>query len=56
MSNWIDRAEQEIEDAYADGTLSETEYHSAHRDLINDIRSEAEEAAHAAYDDAMGGW
>lgn len=54
--NWIDRAEAEIEAAYAAGEIDYGEYHNRMRDLRDDIRGAAEEAAEDAYRDAMGGY
>lgn len=54
--HWYDRAEQEIESAYEKGEISSAEYRQQMRDLNDELRGSAEEAAEQAYNDTMGGW
>lgn len=56
MSNWTERAEQEIEEAYANGDLSDEEYRKAYRELRWEIQDSACQAAEEAYHRAMEGW
>lgn len=54
--NWYDRAVDELEADLSDGAISQAEFNAAIRDLNAELRGTAEEAAHAAYNDVMGGW
>ena len=56
MNDWYERAEQEICDAFNNGELTEAEFDLEMRALNDELRGQAEEAAGAAYDAAMGGW
>lgn len=56
MSTWYERAEDQIDREYADGLIDSKEYQQQMRDLRLEMEGEAEEAAHEAYDDAMGRW
>jgi len=50
---WFEKAEQELEDEYAEGALSLPEFNEAMADLRRELQAEAEEAAVDAYDDVM---
>lgn len=52
----FEREEQAIDDAYANGDISATEYREQMRDLQRDYRGAAEEAAQDAYDREMSNW
>lgn len=55
--DWIEKAERQIEAAYESGSLTEKEYHAEMRDLQQEIRGCAEDAAQEAYDGVIsGGW
>lgn len=56
MKTWYEKAEDEIDQRLADGLIDGREYQRLMRDLRAEMQSEAEEAAQAAYNDAMGGW
>ena len=51
---WADREEERIERDYAEGLISAEEMRASLRDLRDEMRAEAEEAAEAAYEDHMG--
>lgn len=56
MSAWIEREEERIDRDYAEGLISSEEAARARRDLADQIRAEAEEAAEQTYRDYMGSW
>lgn len=56
MSNWYGRAVQQIEGDYDAGLIDSKEYQAQMRDLKDEMRQSAQDAADQAYDDAMGGW
>lgn len=56
MSDWIARAERQIENDLANGDITEQEYNDQMRDLQAEIQGAAEEAAEQAYNDVCGGW
>lgn len=56
MSQWYERAVEEIERDLAEGLIDNAEYQRQMRDLNAELRAEAQECADRAYDDAMGGW
>lgn len=56
MKTWYEKAEDEIDQQLADGLIDGREYQRQMRDLRAEMQGEAEEAAQAAYNDAMGGW
>jgi hypothetical protein len=53
-ANWIEREEESIDRDYEDGLISSEEAARARRDLADEIRAEAEEAAESAFRDHMG--
>lgn len=56
MGGWYERAVEQVEQDLADGVISNAEYHKSMRDINDESRQEAEDAAAAAYDDVIGGW
>ncbi len=56
MRTWYERAEDEIDQQYADGLIDSKEYQHQMRELRAEMRSETEEAAREAYNNAMGEW
>ncbi|WP_161133359.1 hypothetical protein [Schauerella aestuarii] len=56
MKTWYEKAEDQIDQELADGLIDQKEYQRQMRDLRDEMRGEAEEAAERAYNDAMGGW
>ena len=56
--NWnqVDREEQAIIDAEANGEMTPKEAREAMREMQEDIKAEAQEAADQAYMDSMGCW
>lgn len=48
--NWLERAEQEIEEDYEKGNLTRAEYHLALSDLYAEYDQCRQEAAQAAYE------
>ena len=54
MPRWFDRAEQEIEQSYNRGEINMAEYNSQMRDLQDELRSNADEAAEQAREDYYG--
>ncbi|GEM_PF-5802466 len=55
-ANWIDREEESIDRDYEEGLISSAEAAQARRDLADEIRAQAEEAAEEAYRNYMGDW
>lgn len=53
--DWIERAEREIEEEFERGDVTEKEYNAAMRDLYQEVRDCAEDAAQEAYDNSMRG-
>ncbi len=56
MSDWYERAEQELCDALNNCEITEAEFNREMRALADELRGMAEEAAEGAYNDVMGGW
>jgi len=56
MNNWIEREEDSIQRDHDEGLISSAEAQAALRDLYDQQRAEAEEAAAQTYDDYMGRW
>jgi hypothetical protein len=54
--NAYDREENNIEEEYANGTISLAERNKNLRQLQRDYRSDAEEAARNAYESEMARW
>ena len=54
--NIIEREEQLLEDEYNAGEISQKEFNRLIKELHNDYREQAEEAAQNAYDDEMENW
>lgn len=54
MSNWYDRACDQIERDFAEGVIDSKEYQQQMRELNDELRGEAQEAAEQAYNDTMG--
>ena len=54
MNGWYDKACEELDTALERGDLTYDQHKAEMRLLNEDLRSEAEEAAHHAYDDVMG--
>lgn len=54
--NWYERACEELESDYASGLIDYGTFHNAMRDLNDDLRGAAEDAARDAYHDYVGGW
>lgn len=52
----LEREEEGLEQAYADGYISIAEFNEEMRDLHRAYRCTAEEAAHEAYDREMERW
>ena len=52
----FEREEDLLCEQVNDGTISQSEFNEAMRDLRRDHQSMAEEAAQRAYDDEMGNW
>lgn len=59
MNQW-EREEEQLERDYANGFLSQKEFNDQlrqlHRDMRDQARAEAEEAADQAYNDSMDRW
>jgi len=59
MNEW-EREEQQLEDDYAAGLISLSEFNRLVKELQDalayELRSEAEEAAERAYNDVYGNW
>ena len=53
---WFEKAEIELEESYERGEISAQELRDGLRDLRDEMRGAAEEAAENAYNDAMGDW
>ena len=51
MPRWADNAEEQIEAEYAAGDISYGEYHNQLKDLRDDVRQAAHDAAETAYED-----
>jgi len=51
MPRWADNQEQEIEQSYENGEINNAEYNRQMRDLRDELRGCAEEAADQARDD-----
>lgn len=51
-----DREMEAIEDDYANGDLTVTEFNQAIREVESDYRAAAEESAQSAYDNEMERW
>jgi len=56
MTDWYERAEQELEDDLSSGRISLTEYNAAMRELSREYQDAAHEAAEQAYDREMENW
>ena len=56
MSNWYDRAVAELEQELEREEITYAEYQRCMRDLREELRDEAEEAARNAYNDVIGGF
>ena len=54
MADWYDRALNALERDFENGDLTEKEFESAMRDLDDELKQSAEDAADAAYYDVMG--
>ena len=52
----IERDERQLEDDFANGTISIEQYHKAMNAMRREFREEAEEAAQAAFDQEMNEW
>lgn len=48
--NWMERAEQELEDGLTLGHLTQKEYNQGLRDIQQECQQEREDAAQRAYD------
>ena len=46
--NWMEKAEDEISQQYTDGEITLKEFNEQMRDLMSEIRAEAEQAADEA--------
>lgn len=53
---WYDKAVEQLEDDLDNGLISNDEFRSQMRDLNDELRGSAEEAAEQAYNDTMGCW
>lgn len=56
MPNWYDREENALVEQFNNGQISRKEFDEAMRELNQELRAQAQEAADEAYDNAMGGW
>lgn len=56
IPRWAERAEEELEEQYANGDLSQHEFNDALTDLRHELEDAAHESAQAAYDDVMNNW
>lgn len=56
MANWYDKEVGQLETDLEAGFISNEEYRRALRDLNDELRSAAEEAAEQSYQDAIGNW
>ncbi len=54
--SWYERAEDELCEELNNGEITLTEYNRAMRDLNDELRQSAQEAADDAYNKTMGGW
>ena len=54
MTRWYEKAAAELDEQLFEGLISQSEYREHMRDLAEELRFEAEEAARLAYDNAMG--
>ncbi len=54
--NWYERAEDELVESLNNGEITQGEFHMAMRDLRNEVREYAQEAADQAYNDYLGGY
>lgn len=50
---WYEKAEAQIEQDFQNGIIDHEEYKKQMRDIVNELRNCAEEAAQSAYDDHM---
>ena len=48
--NWLERAEQEIDEDYSKGNMTTKEYHQAMRELYAEYEECRQEAAREAYE------
>lgn len=55
MNNWYERAAEQIDADYEAGLIDAKEHQRQMRDLNDELRQSAQDAADRAYDDAMGG-
>ena len=56
MNKQFEREEQQIEDDFNDGHMSQAQYNSDMRDMQQSYREEAQESAQDAYEEEMGRW
>lgn len=56
MSDWFERAEDELIEQLNNGEITREEFNLEMRELRAELRAGAEEAAEAAYNDYMGSW
>ncbi len=54
--NWYERACEQLEQDYADGRIDYGTFHNEMRELNNELRQAAQDAADDAYDGYMGDW
>lgn len=50
---WFDREIEMLESQYHSGEITSEEYRDRERELLDELRGQAEEAARDAYDDTM---
>jgi molecular chaperone GrpE (heat shock protein) len=55
-THWVDKAEHELEEALANGEMSEKEFREEMRNIHAEHEQEAQDAAEQAYNDVMGHW
>lgn len=56
MFNQFEKEEQEIEDSYAVGEMTQEQYGWCLRELRREYQAAAEEAAHEAYQNELNCW
>lgn len=54
MNNWYDKALLDLEKDVDSGNITQKEFQKCVRELNDELRSDAEEAAQASYNDTMG--
>lgn len=56
MIPWYEREEERLTEQLNSGEITRKEYDKYMREIRDELRGQAEEAAERAYDNAMGGW